>query len=107
MDRRSLWYSPVSGGRLRAMHCMDIPFVFENVDLSKSVVGDGPDRYALADKMSSAWAAFARTGDPNHKGLPKWEPFTADKRATLIFNNECRAVNDPYRDERLAVAAAH
>ena len=59
-----------------------------------------------AKKMSSAWAAFARTGDPNHKGLPKWEPFTADKRATLIFNNECRAVNDPYRDERLAVAAA-
>jgi len=103
---RFQWYSPVSGGRLRAMHCMDIPFVFENVDLSKSVVGDGPDRYALADKMSSAWVAFARTGNPNHKGLPKWEPFSADKRATLIFNNECRAVNDPYRDERLAVAAA-
>ena len=103
---RFQWYSPVSGGRLRAMHCMDIPFVFENVDLSKSVVGDGPDRYALADRMSNAWVAFARTGNPNHRGLPKWEPFGADKRATLIFNNECRAVNDPYRDERLAVAAA-
>jgi para-nitrobenzyl esterase len=103
---RFQWYSPVSGGRLRAMHCMDIPFVFENVDLSKSVVGDGADRYALADKMSSAWVAFARTGNPNHKGLPKWEPFTADKRATMIFNNECRAVNDPYREERLSVAAA-
>jgi para-nitrobenzyl esterase len=103
---RFQWYSPVSGGRLRAMHCMDIPFVFENVDLSKSVVGDGQDRYALADKMSGAWVAFARTGNPNHKGLPKWEPFTADKRATMIFNGECRAVNDPYREERLAVAAA-
>jgi len=103
---RFQWYSPVGGGRLRAMHCMDIPFVFENVDLSKSVVGDGADRYALADKMSGAWVAFARTGNPNHKGLPKWEPFTRDERATMIFNNECRAVNDPYRDERLAVAAA-
>jgi para-nitrobenzyl esterase len=103
---RFQWYSPVGGGRLRAMHCMDIPFVFENVDLSASVVGDGPDRYALADKMSSAWAAFARTGNPAHKGLPKWEPFTAGTRATMILNNECRAVNDPYRDERLAVAAA-
>jgi para-nitrobenzyl esterase len=103
---RFQWYSPVSGGRLRAMHCMDIPFVFENVDLAKSVVGDGPDRYALADKMSSAWVAFARTGNPNHKGLPKWDPFTADTRPTMIFNNECRAVNDPYRDERLVVAAA-
>jgi para-nitrobenzyl esterase len=103
---RFQWYSPVSGGRLRAMHCMDIPFVFENVDLSTSVVGDGPDRAALADKMSRAWVAFARTGNPNHKGLPAWEPFTADKRATMIFNNECRAANDPYRDERLAVVAA-
>jgi para-nitrobenzyl esterase len=103
---RFQWYSPVSGGRLRAMHCMDIPFVFENVDISKSVVGDGPERYAMADRMSSAWVAFARSGNPNHKGLPKWEPFTGEKRATMIFNNECRAVNDPYREERLAIAAA-
>ena len=101
---RFQWYSPVSGGRLRAMHCMDIPFVFENVDISKSVVGDGPDRSALADKMSSAWVAFARSGNPNHKGLAKWDPFTSDRRATMIFNTECRAVNDPYREERLAVA---
>jgi para-nitrobenzyl esterase len=103
---RFQWYSPVSAGRLRAMHCMDIPFVFENVDLSTSVVGDGADRHALADKMSRAWVAFARTGNPNHQGLPKWEPFTADKRATMMFNNECRAVTDPYREERLGVAAA-
>jgi len=103
---RFQWYSPVGGGRLRAMHCMDIPFVFENVDLCKTVVGDGPDRYALADKMSGAWVAFARSGNPNHKGLPKWDPFTAEKRATMMFNNECRAVNDPYREERFAVAGA-
>jgi para-nitrobenzyl esterase len=103
---RFQWYSPVSGGRLRAMHCMDIPFVFENVDLSTSVVGDRPDRRALADKMSTAWVAFARTGNPNHKKLPMWEPFTAEKRPTMIFNTECRAANDPYREERLAVAAA-
>ena len=103
---RFQWYSPVGGGRLRAMHCMDIPFVFANVDASTPVVGAGADRYALADKMSAAWAAFARTGNPNTKLLPKWEPFTAEKRPTMIFNTDCRAVNDPYREERLAVAAA-
>jgi para-nitrobenzyl esterase len=102
---RFQWYSPVSGGRLRAMHCMDIPFVFENVDSSRSVVGDGPDRYALADKMSSSWVAFARTGNPNNKLVPRWDPFTADRRTTMIFNKETRAVDDPYREERLAVAA--
>ena len=103
---RFQWYSPVSGGRLRAMHCMDIPFVFDNVDLAQSVVGDGRDRYALADRMSASWVAFARSGNPNNKLVPKWEPFTADQRATMIFNTETRAVNDPYRDERVAVAAA-
>jgi para-nitrobenzyl esterase len=103
---RFQWYSPVSGGRLRAMHCMDIPFVFDNVDLCRTVVGDAAERQALADKMSSAWVAFARNGDPNHNGLPQWPPFAADTRSTMIFNTECRAVNDPYREERLAVAAA-
>src|SRR5438270_792743 len=67
---RFQWYSPVSGGRLRAMHCMDIPFVFENDDKSTSVVGDRLDRYALADSVGSAWTAVAGTGDPNHQGLP-------------------------------------
>jgi para-nitrobenzyl esterase len=103
---RFQWYSPVSNGRLRAMHCMDIPFVFANVDVSRSVVGDGQDRYALAERMSAAWTAFARTGNPNTRLLPRWEPFTADTRATMIFNTQCRAVNDPYREERLAIAAA-
>ena len=73
---RFQWYSPVSGGRLRAMHCMDIPFAFDNVDNSQSIVGGGADRQGLADRMSRAWVAFARGGDPNHAALRRWEPFT-------------------------------
>ncbi|HEY1240224.1 MAG TPA: carboxylesterase/lipase family protein [Bryobacteraceae bacterium] len=96
------WYSPVREGKLRSYHTLDIPFVFENVDIAQSMVGSGSERYPLADKMSGAWAAFARSGNPNHKGIPQWEPFTEARRATMIFNNECRAVNDPYREERLA-----
>jgi len=99
------WYSPVRNGQLRSYHTLDIPFVFENVDIAESMVGSSPERYPLADKMSGAWAAFARTGNPNYKGLPKWHPFDANNRATMIFNNECKAVNDPYREERLERAA--
>jgi len=96
------WYSPVREGKLRSYHTLDIPFVFQNVDIAESMVGSGPERYPLADKMSGAWAAFARSGNPNHKGIPNWQPFDESRRATMIFNNECRAVNDPYREERLA-----
>jgi para-nitrobenzyl esterase len=103
---RFQWYSPVSGGRLRAMHCMDIPFAFDNVDNSQAIVGSGADRQALADRMSRAWVNFARGGDPNHAGLPRWEPFTAERRATMMLDRDCRVVHDPYQDERLALAAA-
>jgi para-nitrobenzyl esterase len=103
---RFQWYSPVSGGRLRAMHCMDIPFAFDNVDNSQSIVGSGRDRQALADRMSRAWVAFARSGDPNHAGLPRWERFTPSHRATMMFNTECHQAVDPYGTERAALAAA-
>jgi len=99
------WRSPVHDGKLKAFHTLEIPFVLENVDEGKSMTGTGQDRYALQEKMSGAWAAFARTGNPNHKGLPTWPAFKTDQRATMVFNNECKVVNDPYREERLALAA--
>jgi para-nitrobenzyl esterase len=99
------WQSPVHEGKLRSYHTLEIPFVMENVDEGKTMTGTGQDRYALSDKMSAAWSAFARTGNPSAKGLPHWPAFTADQRATMIFNNECRVVNDPYKEERLAIAA--
>jgi len=99
------WRSPVRDGKLKAFHTLEIPFVFENVDIGKPMTGTGQDRYALSDKMSRAWVAFARTGNPNHKGLPNWPAFNTDQRATMIFNNECKTINDPGKEERLALAA--
>jgi para-nitrobenzyl esterase len=99
------WKTPVHDGKLKAFHTLEIPFVLENVDEAKSMTGDGADRYPLQEKMSGAWAAFARTGNPNHKGLPKWPAFKTDERATMILDNQCKVVNDPHGEERLALAA--
>ena len=99
------WYSPVSGGRLRAMHCMDIPFVFDNLETSAPMTGEGADRRPLADAMSAAWVAFARTGDPNNKAMPTWKPFTADARHTMMFGSEIRAAIDPHGAERRALSS--
>ncbi len=94
------WRSPVREGKLRTFHTLEIPFVFDVVDTSKSITGSDADRYELATRMSSAWAAFARNGNPSCKELPNWGAFDTRQRATMIFNNECRLVNDPHGTER-------
>jgi para-nitrobenzyl esterase len=44
--------------------------------------------------VSEAWIHFARTGNPNHKGLPRWEPLTAATNATMIFDDACELRNN-------------
>jgi para-nitrobenzyl esterase len=94
------WRTRVREGKLRSFHTLEIPFVFENVDLAKSMTGSGEDRYELSDKISSAWVAFARSGNPNHKRLPNWPAFNNTQRATMILNDDCKVVNDPNGEER-------
>jgi para-nitrobenzyl esterase len=99
------WYSPVHDGRMGSYHTLDIPFVFYNMDLGASMTGASQDRYELAHVMSAAWAAFARAGDPNHPDMPRWEPFDPERYPTMMFGDEVRAMNDPNRETRLALAA--
>jgi len=101
------YYSPVRDGRLKAMHCMEIPFVFDNLEAGKIYTGTSPAAQKIADQMSAAWVAFARTGNPSHKGIPSWKPFNADERPTMVFGSgtEARLVNDPGHEERLALKA--
>jgi para-nitrobenzyl esterase len=94
------WRSPVRDGKLRTFHTLEIPFVFDIVDECESMTGSGHDRYALATKISGAWTEFARTGNPNHTGLPHWPVFDESKRAVMILNDKCEAVDDPYGDAR-------
>ena len=99
------WRSPVHHGQMKSYHTLDIPFVLYNVDIAASMTGAGQERYALAHKMSAAYAAFARTGNPNHPDLPNWPAYNLAQRPTMILNNECKVVNDPNREERLALKA--
>jgi para-nitrobenzyl esterase len=83
------WQSPVMDGNYKALHCMEIPFVFNNIARCEEMTGGGKDAYVLAEKVSQAWVNFARNGDPNHKGLPPWQKYTSEKGATMIFDNQC------------------
>jgi para-nitrobenzyl esterase len=97
------WESPVQGGRLKSPHTMEIPFAFDNVKISERLTGGGAEAMALADKVSSAWIAFAHTGDPNTPKLPHWPAFNAKDRATMVINNVSKVVNDPLKEQRIAM----
>jgi para-nitrobenzyl esterase len=98
------WQTPVLDGRPRAFHCSELPFVFDNTDRCAAMTGGTPGARALGARMAEAWIAFARKGDPNHPGLPKWPVFSADKGPVMIFDNKCEVENDPDRTARLTVA---
>jgi para-nitrobenzyl esterase len=96
------WESPAHGGALKSPHTAELPFVFNNVERPIELVGNSPERFAMADNISSAWIAFARNGNPNHRGIPLWPTYTAEKRPTMILNTQCRVQEDPYSEEREA-----
>ena len=88
------WQTPAFEGRLKASHSVEVPFVFDTL----GVIGAAhhkPGAQALADRVSTTWATFARTGNPANAALPAWPAYDATRRATMIFDDECRIANDP------------
>jgi para-nitrobenzyl esterase len=104
------WPSPVAKGRFRAPHTVDIPFFFDNLALAPGMVGASPEDVAsaqpLATAMSESLIAYARTGDPNHSGLPHWPPYDLIRRSTMIWNSPPRVVGNPRGNERELAAQA-
>jgi para-nitrobenzyl esterase len=98
------WNAPAFGGKFKAFHGVEQPFVFDNLDLAPGVWDSKRDSRCdeLAEKVSRAWVAFATRGDPHHSELPSWEPYRLDNRRTMVFNFTCRQVDDPDRQDRLA-----
>src|SRR5262249_59785037 len=66
----------------------------------RAFTGAGPGASALAARMQDAWLAFARTGDPNHPGLPPWPAYDGSRRATMLLGARCETVDAPQEAER-------
>jgi para-nitrobenzyl esterase len=55
--------------------------------------------------MSDAFIVFAKTGNPNHGGIPEWKPYELATRSTMVFDATSQLVDDPRGEERKLFAA--
>ncbi|WP_374346500.1 carboxylesterase/lipase family protein [Phenylobacterium sp.] len=94
----STWVSSVLPDNYAAHGNEDV-FFFDNVAVTP-VTRDTEGAAELGRLLSEAWVTFARTGDPNHAGLPQWPRFDPKERATIIFDTPIRVARDPHAAER-------
>lgn len=94
------WRTPVLDGKLMAPHAIDVPFVFDTLDVV-GITGHVPTAAAIAATESTTWANFARTGSPNSKAIPHWPAYTAAGRATMMIDTEWSVQKDPQHGARL------
>ena len=98
--------SKAQGGMFRCPHNMELAFVHGNVEVQFGLTGDGPAERELADKMSTAWINFAKTGTPSAPGLPEWPSYDTANGATMIFDTECSVTRNHDR-ALLGIASRH
>ena len=99
------WETPASGGIFKTPHTMEIPFMLYNFDRVRAFVGPGPEPKHMADQIAGAWVAFARTGKPDHAGIPHWPAFNTASRPVMDFNLKSKVVDDPLPGVRQALAS--
>ena len=92
------WPSPLMDGRLGSCHALEMPFVFDTLDLRTGqmmggALGEDPPQQ-LADTMHRAWLDFATTGEPG------WPRYDLARRAVMRFDVRSSVVDDPYAAER-------
>jgi para-nitrobenzyl esterase len=92
------WQSPMLEGA-GAWHTAELAFCFDNTKLAEQGTGNGPEARALAKKMATAWATFAKTGNPSQPGLA-WPAFDPAKGGVMVFDNNCRMEADPEGEVR-------
>ena len=89
------WRTPALDNRPGTFHAAEISFTFDNAELCDHYSAGEPGAFVLSSQMGRAWTSFARTGNPNHSGMPHWPAYTADTRATMYFDTPCAVRNNP------------
>lgn len=80
-----------------AFHTGEVAYAYGNLDFVHRCPWE-PGDYSLEKTMSSFWANFIKTGDPNGKGLPKWPSYNPQSKMIMMLNLKSGAM--PLPDEK-------
>ncbi len=80
--------------RYGAAHASEIPYVFHTLGGREGAAPAAEDQQVAA-RMNAYWANFARTGDPNGEGLPRWPVYDAETDALLEIQADGAFVGKP------------
>lgn len=97
------WQPPMFDGRMRAFHCVDISFWFNNTDVMWTHTGGGSRPRKLSQTMAKQLLQFMKSGEPNGAGLPRWPKYTSANGEVMILDDVCEVKNDPDRQARKAL----
>ncbi len=94
------WLTDVGALHGVSPHGMELAFVFGNLAAHPHLRSVTPEAERLRAAMSAAWVAFARSGRPDHPGIPAWLPYEPSLRATMLFGSSVRLESDPFATQR-------
>ena len=96
---------PATSRDIGARYAGEIEYVFGSLDVSLPKVPWEPADRTLSETMTSYWANFAKTGDPNGPGLPVWPRYDVSGRRVLHLDESIREAPDGQRPRYEAIDA--
>jgi para-nitrobenzyl esterase len=85
-------------------HGSDVPYAFQTLSGGRGGAPK-PEDLKLSDTISSYWVNFAKSGDPNGPGLPKWPAFAENDQQAMVFDTTPSARPVPNLDKLKAFDA--
>ncbi|MHA2260545.1 MAG: carboxylesterase/lipase family protein [Promethearchaeota archaeon] len=97
------WKSPWLNGILGAYHGLDVAFVWGTLTKVEElyVTKRTEETTLLSNQMMDCWINFAKSGNPNHQGIPQWPKYNLETRPTMIFDKKTEVMNDPLPHTRI------